>query len=192
MNVLIGFEESQEVTKAFSKLGHEAYSCDLKPCSGGHPEWHLQMDIYEALGLKDWDFIGIHPECTKLAVSGNGTYGAGKIKNYQRIEAISFTIILWGKVKSIAKFAYMENPVGVLSKIIGNPQYIQPWQFGHGETKKTGLWLHNLPDLKPTNIVEGREQKIWKMSPGPKRSELRSKTYPGIAKAMANQWGKLN
>ncbi len=113
-------------------------------------------------------------------------------KEEDRLKSVYWTVDLWQLSREKAQFVALENPVGVLSKtIMGKPQYIQPWQFGHGETKKTGLWLHNLPPLKPTKIVEGREQRIWKMPPSEDRAKLRSKTYPGIAKAMADQWGKL-
>ena len=193
MKVLIGCEESQAICKEFRALGHEAYSNDLIECSGGHPEWHLQMDVFDALGYMKWDLIILHPPCTALAVSGNGTYGVGKPKHHLRIEAIEWTQRLWDTACDICERVALENPVGVLnsmgSKNFPKPQYIQPWQFGHGETKKTGLWLQGLPKLVPTNIVEGREQKIWKMGPSDDRATIRSKTYPGIAKAIADQWG---
>lgn len=190
MKILIACEESQTVTKEFRKLGHEAFSCDLQPCSGGHPEWHLQVDVFSALKIRKWDLIIMHPPCTALAVSGNRWYGFGKPGYIERINAVNWTQKLWNKALRICKHVALENPVGVLNTM-GNfpkPQYIQPWQFGHGETKKTGLWLYGLPKLKPSNIVNGREQKIWKMSPGNDRAKLRSKTYPGIAKAFAEQW----
>lgn len=110
--------------------------------------------------------------------------------HYKRIQAVMWIEKVWNLAVQNAKKVYLENPVGVLNKY-GNfpePHYIQPWQFGHGETKKTGLWLHNLPPLEPTNIVEGRENRTWKMAPSPDRAKLRSKTYPGIAQAMAEQW----
>lgn len=190
MKILIGCEESQIICKAFRDLGHEAYSNDIIECSGGHPEWHLQMDVFEALKLKKWDLVILHPPCTALAVSGNAHYGTGKPKHHLRLHALSWTQNLWFEAIKVCDHVALENPVGVLNTM-GNfpkPQYIQPWQFGHGETKKTGLWLHGLPKLVPTDIVDGREQKIWKMGPSDDRAKLRSKTYPGIAKAIANQW----
>jgi hypothetical protein len=192
LNVLIGCEESQIVMKAFRKLGHNAKSCDIKECSGGEPEHHLQIDIFEALDLQKWDIVILHPPCTALAVSGNRWYGLGKEKYQERIKAVEWTQRLWDKAISVCNHVAMENPVGVLNRI-GNfpkPQYIQPWQFGHGETKKTGLWLYGLNPLISTNIVNGREQRIWKMPPSLDRSVIRSKTYQGIADAMAEQWSK--
>ncbi len=189
--VLVACEESQVVTKAFRELGHEAYSCDILPCSGGYPEWHFQQDVFEIIDNKDWDIIIIHPPCTKVAVSGNAWYGSNKARHNERVESVKWIQSLWDKSISLCEKVAMENPVGVLNKM-GNfpkPTYIQPWQFGHGETKKTGLWLKGLPNLKPTNIVEGREQRIWKMPPSKDRGKLRSKTFPGIAKAIAEQWG---
>jgi len=196
MRVLVGCEESQAVTKEFRKLGHEAYSCDLQECSGGHPEWHIQDNvvctIVDPPNNDPWDIIILHPPCTALAVSGNRWYGYGMPQHHERGRALRWTANLWNTARQYALIGVaLENPVGVLAKHpdFGKPQYIQPWMFGHGETKKTGLWLHNLPELVPTNIVDGREQKVWKMGPSPDRAKLRSKTYPGIAKAMACQWG---
>ena len=189
MKVLVGCEESQEVCKAFRALGHEAYSNDLLECSGGHPEWHIKGNVISAVISTEWDLIILHPPCTALAVSGNRWYGKGMEKHADRISSKQWTSDLWRAAIDNADKVALENPVGVLDLGV-KPQYIQPWQFGHGETKKTGLWLHNLPELKPTNIVEGREQRIWKMPPSADRAKLRSKTYPGIAKAMAEQWGQ--
>jgi len=191
--VLVGFEESQVVTIALRKMGIKAYSCDIQECSGDHPEWHLRMDIFKAIELYDWNAIIIHPPCTALTVSGNPTYAYGKPKYEERLKAVEFTQKVWDKCIEVCEFVAMENPVGVLNTM-GNfpkPQYIQPWQFGHGETKKTGFWLHNLPKLKPTKVVEGRENRIWKMAPSPERQKLRSKTYQGIADAIALQWSKV-
>ena len=193
MKVLIGCEESQAVTKEFRKLGHEAYSCDVQECSGGHPEWHLQCDVFKAIGFKKWDLIVLHPPCTKIAVSGNRWYGEGQDKHTERLNAVAWTQDLWNYAISVCDKVALENPVGVLNKY-GNfpkPHYIQPWQFGHGETKKTGFWLYGLKALQPTDIVKGREQRIWKMPPSKDRGKLRSKTYPGIAKAIAEQWSIL-
>jgi len=214
MKVLIACEESQEVCKAFRKLGHEAYSCDILPCSGGHPEWHIQDDIRNVLrhevigcsGLPEWDLIIAHPICTYLTNSGVcWLYNKDKSKNLDR----------WDKMKEGARFfkfftmlktpmVAIENPImhKYAVDIIGRrqDQLIQPWQFGHGETKATCLWLKGLPKLEPTNIVEGREQRIHNMVDengkkiawnNPKIKYLRSKTFKGIAKAMAEQWGKF-
>jgi len=190
MNILVGCEESQAVTIELRKLGHNAFSCDIIPSSGGHPEWHLEMDIMKVLFLQKWDLIILHPPCTKIAVSGNRWYGEGNRRHNERIEAVKWTQKLWDSAIRVCDKVALENPVGVLNKYgeFPQPNYIQPWQFGHGETKKTGFWLHGLEPLKPTNIVEGREQRIWKMPPTKDRGKLRSKTYPGIAKAIAEQW----
>ena len=184
MKVLIACEESQEVCKAFRKLGHEAYSCDIQECSGGHPEWHIQGDVTELLRQK-WDLIIAFPPCTDLAVSGARWFPEKKLDGRQQ-KSIDF-FMLFTKIET--SWA-IENPIGIMSTIYRKPnQVIQPWQFGHGETKATCLWLNKLPNLLPTNIVDGREPNVWLMSPGPNRSKLRSKTFPGIAAAMAQQWG---
>ncbi|MCD8068504.1 MAG: hypothetical protein LUE87_06415 [Lachnospiraceae bacterium] len=185
MRVLVACEESQEVCKAFRAKGHEAYSCDIEPCSGGHPEWHLQCDATQLLKMP-WDMIIAFPPCTHLAVSG-ARYFEEKIKDGRQQQGIDFFMIF---VNADCDRIAIENPVGIMSTKFRKPdQIIQPWQFGHGETKKTCLWLKNLPLLQPTNIVDGREQRIWKMSPGPERAKNRSKTFLGIARAMAEQWG---
>ena len=188
MKILVGCEESQIITIELRKLGHEAYSCDILPCSGGRKEWHLQMDVFKAIDLKRWDLIILHPPCTAIAVSGNAWYGKGKPKHQERIKAVKWTHKLWNYAISKCKKVALENPVGVLGNMGPKPHYVQPWQFGHGETKKTGFWLHGLPKLQITDKVEGREQRIWKMPPSQDRGKLRSKTYPGIAKAIASQW----
>lgn len=130
--ILIGFEESQTVTIAFRELGFNAYSCDLKPCSGGHPEWHLQMDIRQALQLREWKFIGLHPTCTAMTLSGNRTYGKSKPRYNERIEAVEWTIGIWNEACEIAEFVYMENPLGAMNtdKRLPKPQIIQPYYFG--------------------------------------------------------------
>lgn len=207
MKVLVACEESQEVCKAFRERGHEAYSCDLQECSGGHPEWHIVENVLPIIGggvtVKTcdgkthnidglWDLLIAHPPCTYLTVSGNRWFGdmygtSGKSRYYDRLDGIDFFMKF---VLCSAKRIAVENPIGIMSSVYRKPdQIIQPWEFGHGETKATCLWLKNLPLLQPTNIVEGREQKVWKMAPSPERQKLRSKTYPGIAKAMAEQWG---
>lgn len=189
MKILVACEESQAVTKEFRQLGHEAYSCDILPCSGGHPEWHIQDTVMRPLHQGGpWDMIIAFPPCTHLAVSGARWFKQKRADGRQQ-EAISFFLSLatW-PCKKIA----IENPIGIMSSIYRKPdQIIQPWQFGHGETKATCLWLKGLPLLVPTNVVSGREQRIWKMAPSPDRAKERSKTYLGIARAMAAQWGKI-
>ena len=197
--ILIACEESQAVCIEFRRLGHEAYSCDTLPCSGGHPEWHIQGDVLKQLN-KGWDLMIAHPPCTYLSNSGvrwltyKDNEGRGCINKERRLEmergASFFRRLLDAHIPKIA----VENPIihKYAVQIIGRrqDQIIQPWQYGHGETKATCLWLKGLPKLVPTDMVKGREQRIWKMAPGPERTKLRSKTYPGIAKAMAEQWSK--
>ena len=188
MRVLVACEESQAVTKELRRLGHEAYSCDIEPCSGGHPEWHLQQDVTQLLKIR-WDMVIAFPPCTDLAVSG-ARYFEQKRKDGRQQKSIEFFMMFanCGCPKTA-----IENPVGIMSGIYRKPdQIIQPWQFGHSETKRTCLWLKGLPKLKPVDIVPGREQRIWKMPPGKDRAKTRSKTYPGIAKAMAEQWAGKN
>ncbi|NLK92390.1 MAG: DNA cytosine methyltransferase [Bacteroidales bacterium] len=186
MKILVACEESQAVTIELRKLGHEAYSCDILPCSGEHPEWHLQQDVVPLLNKK-WDMIIAFPPCTDLAVSGARWFKEKQKDGRQKASIDFFMLFANNPCKRIA----IENPIGIMSTKWRKPdQIIQPWQFGHGETKATCLWLKNLPLLKPTNIVAGREPRIHRMAPGPERARLRSKTYPGIAKAMAEQWGK--
>ena len=184
MKILVACEESQAVTIELRRLGHEAYSCDIIPCSGGHPEWHLQVDALELLKMK-WDMILAFPPCTHLAVSG-ARYFEQKRKDGRQQAAIDFFMRF---ANSDCPRIAIENPVGIMSTVWKKPdQIIQPWQFGHGETKKTCLWLKGLPPLIPTEIVEGREQRIWKMPPSEDRAKNRAKTFPGIARAMAEQW----
>ena len=184
MKILVACEESQAVTIEMRRLGHEAYSCDIEPCSGGHPEWHLQVDALELLKMK-WDMILAFPPCTHLAVSG-ARYFEQKRKDGRQQAAIDFFMRFANADRP--KIA-IENPVGIMSSVWRKPdQIIQPWQFGHGETKKTCLWLKGIPLLVPTNIVDGREQRIWKMPPSEDRAKNRAKTFPGIARAMAEQW----
>ena len=188
MRVLVACEESQEVCKAFRERGHEAYSCDIQDCSGGYPEWHIKADALELIKIK-WDMIIAHPPCTDLAVSGARWFKEKQADGRQERSIEFFMKFVNADCPRIA----VENPVSIMSRIYRKPdQIIQPWMFGHGEVKTTCLWLKGLPLLKPTNIVEGREQKCWKMSPGPERSKNRSKTYKGIAQAMADQWGYLD
>jgi hypothetical protein len=201
MNVLIACEESQRVCIEFRKKGHFAFSCDIEECSGGHPEWHIKEDVLRILNGEcgfttqngddwifpcKWDLIIAFPPCTHLAVSG-ARYFEQKRKDGRQQQGIDFFMEF---TKADCEKIAIENPIGIMSTHYRKPdQIIQPWMFGHGETKATCLWLKNLPKLEPTNIVDGREQRIWRMPPGPERAKERSKTFPGIAKAMADQWG---
>lgn len=184
MKILVACEESQAVTIELRSLGHEAYSCDIEPCSGGHPEWHLQQDVIPLLTQK-WDMILAFPPCTHLAASGARWFATKRADGRQQ-NAIDFFMRF---ANSDCPRIAIENPVGIMSTVWRKPdQIIQPWQFGHGETKRTCLWLKGLPPLVPTNIVDGREQRIWKMPPSEDRAKNRAKTFPGIARAMAEQW----
>lgn len=184
VKILVACEESQAVTIELRRLGHEAYSCDIIPCSGGHTEWHIQQDVIPLLTQK-WDMILAFPPCTHLAVSGAKWFAAKRADGRQQ-NAIDFFMQF---ANSDCPRIAIENPVGIMSTVWRKPdQIIQPWQFGHGETKKTCLWLKGLPPLIPTEIVEGREQRIWKMPPSEDRAKNRAKTFPGIARAMAEQW----
>jgi site-specific DNA-cytosine methylase len=184
MRIIVGCEFSQVVTKAFRANGQEAYSCDIIPCEGGHPEWHFQEDVLKVLKIEKFDLGIFHPPCTHLAVSGARWF---KEKQAEQAAALEFVRKLM--VANIEMIC-IENPISIISSKIRKPdQIIQPWMFGHGETKATCLWLKNLQPLSPTNIVEGREAKVHKMPPGPERWKLRSTTYTGIAEAMAEQWG---
>lgn len=210
MKVLIACEESQRITIEMRKLGHECYSCDIDLPSGNHPEWHIHQDVLPLLngncefttmnGVShkiegEWDLIIAHPPCTYLTVSGNRWFNIEKYgdKARERLklreEAYDFFMkFINAKCKRIA----VENPIGYMNTHYRKPdQIIQPWQFGHGETKATCLWLKGLPLLQPTDIVKGREQRVWKMGPSADRAKERSKTYLGIAKAIAEQWGNL-
>lgn len=189
MKILIACEESQEVTKAFRNKGHEAYSCDIQDCSGGKPEWHIQADILTQLN-KPWDIIIAHPPCTRLCNSG--VSWLHKRNLWQDMHKAAEFFNIFRLIGRMGQKIAIENPIPhkYAKQLIGYPtQTIQPWQHGHGEQKATCLWLYNLPKLIPTNIVTGREQKLNNLWPSPNRAKLRSKTYEGIAKAMAEQWG---
>lgn len=205
MKVLVGCEESGVVRDAFRKLGHDAWSCDILPCSGD-PTYHLQMDVFEAIKLKQWDLAIFHPPCTYLTTTGNKWMKPEFKERFpereqQRKDAIKFFIDLYNV--DIPRIA-IENPVGVMSSEFRKPdQYVHPYYFGDPHSKKTGLWLKNLPLLVPTNIVEpqfyiyknGGKDPIWHVEtmklPPDERSRVRSKTFQGLADAMANQWGNL-
>jgi hypothetical protein len=214
--ILIACEESQTITKTFRGAGHEAFSCDLLPCSGGHPEWHIHGDVTPHL-KEDWDLMIAHPECTYLTVTGNKWFYHPDDKDMpveerrphprfpnrreQREDAFDFFMLLANA--PIDKIA-IENPVGIVSTRWRKPdQIIQPYEFGDPHAKKTCLWLKNLPKLEPTNIVEpeyityksGKRMAKWYADavklPEAERKRLRSKTFQGIADAMVDQWGKL-
>ena len=228
LNVLIACEESQAVTKEFRALGHNAYSCDILPCSGGHPEWHFKSDVFsviderggklengKAIYLKgNWDLMIAHPPCTYLALSGNRwLYNKDGSKNKERwdnqAKALNFVRALMdAPVKRIA----IENPMSVISSQIRKPdQIVQPWMFGDKAQKSTCLWLKNLPLLKPTDIVDKGEfiefvdkngkkkkQPLWyyealrQAKTTEERRTLRSKTFKGMAKAIAKQWSDFS
>ncbi len=180
--VLVACEYSGAVRDAFKKLGWDAWSCDLLPTDS--PGQHFQGDVRDILA-EDWDIMVAHPPCTHLAVSGARWFPAKRTNGKQEAALDLVRLLLDAPIKHIA----LENPVSIISSKIRKPdQVIQPWQHGHGETKATCLWLKNLPRLTPTNIVEGREQRIWKLPPSADRWKERSRTFAGVAKAMANQW----
>ena len=182
--VLIACEYSGIVRDAFIKLGHHAMSCDLLPTEQEGP--HHQGDVMEILG-DGWDIMIAHPPCTHLAVSGARWF---KEKESEQLQALEFVRLL---MKAPIKRIAIENPVSIISSLIRKPdQVIQPWMFGHGETKATCLWLKRLPKLYPTNKVKGREARVHRMPPSVDRWKERSRTYPGIAQAMAEQWGSFN
>jgi site-specific DNA-cytosine methylase len=186
MKVLVACEYSGRVREAFRALGHEAWSCDLLPSEDNSP-WHRQVDALEFAYNKanEWDLLIAFPPCTDVCVSGARWFKEKRADGRQQ-RAIQFVRDLMAA--PIDKIV-IENPIGVLSSEIRKPdQIIQPWQFGHGETKATCLWLKNLPPLKPTIVVEGREARVHRMPPGPDRWKERSRTYQGIANAMAAQW----
>jgi site-specific DNA-cytosine methylase len=183
--VLVGCEFSGVVREAFVALGHDAWSCDLLPTESGATR-HLQCDVLVAIKELPWDLMIAHPPCTHLAVSGARWF---KDKAEEQAEALEFVqALLNAPIPRIA----LENPVSIISSRIRKPdQILQPWQFGHGEVKATCLWLKGLPKLVPTKIVEGRHPACWLASPGPDRWKMRSRTYQGIADAMAQQWGDI-
>lgn len=211
MRVLVACEESQAVTKELRRLGHEAYSCDIQECSGGHPEWHLQVDALELLKMS-WDMIIAHPPCTYLTVTGNrwfnvDKYGDKAKQRYRdREKAVEFFMAF---VNADCPRIAVENPVGYMSTHYRKPdQIIQPYMFGDHARKATCLWLKGLPPLEPTNIVDPGEILRGGYSVGasanyardengkiipwndPRTAKARSKTFPGIARAIAEQWTK--
>lgn len=222
MMILVACEESQTVTNEIRKFGHEAYSCDIEPCSGGHPEWHIKQDVLPLLngncsfktgdGVEHticgrWDMIIAHPPCTYLTLAGNKWFKPEFKDRFperekQREDAVKFFMDIWNA--DCDKVA-IENPVGIMSSRFRPPdQYIEPYMFGDAEKKKTGLWLRGLPKLVPTNVVEpvivhcksGANEPRWHMEtmklPAKERSKARSKTFDGVAKAIALQWAGGN
>jgi site-specific DNA-cytosine methylase len=184
MKVLVACEYSGVVREAFRAKGHDAWSCDLLDSEDDSP-YHYKGDVVPFIE-QGWDLMIAHPPCTHLSVSGARHFAAKKASGVQD-EALDFVrLLLNAPVDKIA----LENPISIISSRIRKPdQIIQPWQFGHGETKATCLWLKNLPKLVATNVVEGREARVHKMGPSPTRWKDRSRTYTGIAAAMAQQWG---
>jgi len=182
MRILLACECSGAVRDAMLALGHEALSCDLLPSETPGP--HYQGDVREVLDYP-WDMIIAFPPCTDLTVSGARWFAGKKMSGAQYASAAFFMTF----AKHPCKRKAIENPVGIMSSLWRKPdQVIQPWQFGHGETKATCLWLDGLPPLVPTRIVDGREASVHRMPPGPDRAMERSRTYPGVAEAMAQQW----
>ena len=212
MKVLVACEESQRVCTAFREKGHEAYSCDLQPCSGGHTEWHIMQDVIPLLdgrcsfkttdGIEHsidgkWDLLIAHPPCTYLSNAGaRFLYPNGKLNEERLAKGMVAKDFFMHFYNADCDRIAIENPIP--SKVYGLPPYtqtIQPWMFGHPVQKKTCLWLNGLPELQPTNVVEERQStKIsgnWFNSGGKERQKNRAKTFPGIAKAMAEQWGEI-
>lgn len=186
MKILIACEFSGILRDAFRKRGHDAWSCDIIDTEG-NPKYHIKDDVLKHL-LDGWDCMVGHPYCTHTAVSG-ARYFEEKRKDGRQQEAIDFFMAL---VNAPIPRIAIEHPISIMSRIYRKPdQIIQPWMFGHGETKATCLWLKNLPLLKPTNIVKGREGRVWKEPPSKDRWKNRSRTYMGIAEAMATQWGNI-
>mgnify|MGYP001137933756 CR=1 FL=1 len=183
MRVLIACEYSGVVRDAFTAMGHDAMSCDLLPTET--PGQHYQGDVRDVLDYP-WDLMIAHPPCTDLSVSGARHFEAKRMDGRQQASASFFMALAKADIPMIA----IENPVCIMSSLYRKPdQIIQPWQFGHGETKATCLWLKGLAPLQPTNIVDGREQRVHRMAPGPDRWKERSRTFAGIGAAMAQQWG---
>jgi hypothetical protein len=197
---IVGCEYSATVRDALRARGIDAWSCDILPTEGD-PRWHIQGDIIEALRSRRWAGAIIHIPCTGMAVCGNRHYGVGKPKNHERVEALRWSTLVWETAKEQADCVAMENGASVLfpalRKLGADVQYIHPWQFGHPEQKKTGLALHNLPRLIETNNVyehmmtlpRVKRERIFFMSPSEDRGLERSRFYPGIADAIAVQWG---
>lgn len=206
LKVLVLCECSGEVSRAFRELGHDAYSVDIQDCDNPEDkQWHIVGDVVQVLNSFgkyspsiSWDLIILHPPCTALAVSGNAHYGEGQARYKDRLEAVQWTKTLWNKAKSLANHVALENPVSVLHRLARLPKasYVHPYEHGHLEQKKTGFHLHKLPAIVSTDYVHEEmmlldkkdRQRMHYMSPSKDRAKLRSKTFTGIAKAMAVQW----
>ena len=204
LTILVACEESQAVCIALRKLGHKAFSCDTEPCSGGHPEWHIQKDVREVLPMKKWDLIIAFPPCTHIAVSG-ASHFKEKIADGRQQQAIEFFMMF---ANYPCAHIAIENPIGIMSTKYRKPdQIIHPWQFGHPEEKRTCLWLKDLPKLVPTNILplpecghwenqtKDKQNKVmvdghWISYRDPRTAIIRSKTYKGIAESMAKQYSE--
>ena len=213
MNVLVACEESQRVCTEFRKLGHEAYSCDIEPCSGGHPEWHIQDDVLPLLNgncdfktvngdvhhlIGKWDLIIAHPPCTYLSNAGaRFLYPKGVLNEYRLKLGLEAKVFFMKIYNADCEKIAIENPIP--SKVYGLPKYtqtIQPYEFGHPYQKKTCLWLKGLKPLQPTDVLPKEKRQStkiagnWFNKGGKERQKNRAKTFPGIANAMAEQWGK--
>ena len=193
MNVLVDCEFSGIVRDEFRALGHSAWSCDLLPCEG-NPRYHIQGDALEAIADgrptdgAPWDLLIAHPPCTHTAVSG-ARWFEEKRRDGRQQAAVQFFMAL---VNADVPLISIEHPISIMSTLYRKPdQIVQPWQFGHGETKATCLWLKGLPPLAPTDVVDGRVARVHRIPPGEDRWRERSRTFPGIARAMAKQWGGL-
>lgn len=189
MRVLVACEYSGRVREAFRALGHDAWSCDLLPAEDDS-EFHMQEDALVSVFYGHWDMLIAHPPCTHLSVSGARHFEAKRADGRQQAAIDFFMALAVSRTAHIPRVA-IENPVCIMSSVWHKPdQIIHPWQYGHGETKATCLWLKGLPKLMPTNVVEGRESRVHRMPPSPDRWKERSRTYKGIAEAMAAQWGQ--
>lgn len=203
IDILIAFEQSGVTRRAFERfMGSNYYgpwavvSCDLLP-SEDHSLNHIVEDAVTVIGSQHWNLILAHPPCTAIAVSGNAWYGRGMPKNAERLKAVEWTTNLWNLIQAHSNYGIMENPVGILP--FKPSQYIQPWEHGHPESKKTGLWLHNLPLLEESNNVKDKfdalpknqQQRLHYLGPSKDRWKLRSKTFEGIGEAIATQYGQV-
>lgn len=196
LRVLVACEESQEACKAFRALGHKAFSCDLQDCSGGHPEWHIKGDALKVLNLPIWDLVIAHPPCTYLSNAGARHLYPNGVLNEERLKkGLAGKGFFMNFYNAKCKHIAIENPVA--SRVFELPKHsqeIQPYEFGHPFKKKTRLWLKGLPNLRPTEVVEvSQSTKVagnWFNKGGKDRQKNRSKTFPGIARAMAEQWSK--
>jgi hypothetical protein len=179
-------EFSGTVSAAFRARGFECWSCDILPTEGD-ANWHIVGDAVSVAWGYNWDFAIMHPPCTDTAVSG-ARHFAAKVADGRQQRSLGFIKAMWN---APIRHKALEQPVSITGRVLGRTadQVLQPWEYGHGETKATCLWLHNLPKLRPTNIVEGREARVHRMAPSPDRWKERSRTFAGIAEAMADQWG---